>query len=111
MVLLQITLKKTSLENYEFTVLYDFYRLFRVKEAKERIERSWKIRTIKKEKKLRYPFDIDEKVLDLAERLKKKDAPGNLYKIAMENKQAFNRNRIFTLEKRVLLHEDTIITG
>ena len=40
MVLLQITLKKTSLENYEFTDLYDFYRLFRVKEAKERIERS-----------------------------------------------------------------------
>ena len=29
----------------------------------------------------------------------------------MENKQAFNRNRIFNLEKRILLHEDTIITG
>ena len=39
----------------------------------------------------------------LAERLKKKDAPGSLYKASTENIPFFNRNRIFTIYKRATL--------
>ena len=48
-------------------------------------------------KKLRSPLEISEKVLALAERFKKKDAPGTLYKSTTEN--IFNREQIFIVRK------------
>ena len=39
----------------------------------------------------------------LAEILKKKDAPGSLYKASTENIPFFNRDRIFTIYKRAKL--------
>ena len=47
---------------------------------------------------------LDGKVLVLAERLKKKDAPGNLYKASTDNMPFFNRDRIFTIYKRAKLN-------
>ena len=48
-------------------------------------------------------MNLDEKVLVLAERLKKKNAPGNLYKASTDNIPFFNRDRIFTIYKRAKL--------
>ena len=50
-------------------------------------------------KKLRSPLEIGEKVLVLAERLKKKDAPGTLYESTTENMSFFNREQIFIVRK------------
>ena len=50
-------------------------------------------------KKLRSPLTIGEKVWVLAERLRKKDAPGNLYKSTTENISFFNREEIFIVRK------------
>ena len=47
-------------------------------------------------------MDIREEVLVVAERLKKKDAPGNLYKSTTENKPFFNRDRVSTINNRDL---------
>ena len=44
---------------------------------------------------------MGEKVLVLAERLKKKDAPGRLYKSTTQNKTFFNKNKIYIIKKRV----------
>ena len=49
----------------------------------------------RRKRTLRSPWNLDEKVLVLAERLKKKDAPGNLYKASTENMSFFNRNRTY----------------
>ena len=57
----------------------------------------------KRKRKLRSPINLDKKVLVLAERLRKKDAPGNLYKASNDNIPFFNRERIFTIYKRVKL--------
>ena len=46
-----------------------------------------------------------EKVIILAERLKKKDARGNLYKASTDNIPFLNRNRIFTIYKRAKLND------
>ena len=54
-----------------------------------------------KKRRLRDQLDVGEKVLVLAEQLKKKDAPGRLYKSTTENRPYFNRNRIFTINKCV----------
>ena len=45
----------------------------------------------------------------LAERLKKKDTPGNLYKASADNIPFFNRNQIFTIYKRVKLNNGTYL--
>ena len=58
----------------------------------------------RRKRKLRSPLNLDERVLVLAERLKKKDAPGNLYKASTDNIPFFNRNRIFTIYKRAKLN-------
>ena len=50
-------------------------------------------------KKLRSPLIVGEKALVLAERLKKKDAPGNLYKSTTENIPFFNRDQILIVRK------------
>ena len=55
----------------------------------------------KNPRKLREPLNIGEKVLVLAERLKKKDALGKLYKTSTQNKTFFNKDNIFIIRKRV----------
>ena len=48
-------------------------------------------------------MNLDEKVLILSERLRKKDAPGHLYKASTDNIPFINRNRILTICKRAKL--------
>ena len=50
---------------------------------------------------MREPLKIGEKVLALAERLKKKDAPGNLYKSTTKNILFFKREQVFVVRKIV----------
>ena len=61
----------------------------------------------RRKRTLRDPLNLDEKVLVLAERLKKKDAPGNLYKASTDNIPFFNRNLIITIYKRAKLENAT----
>ena len=63
----------------------------------------------KRKRKLRSPLNLDEKVLVLVERLRKKDAPGNLYKASTDSIPFFNRERIFTFYKRVMLNNGTYL--
>ena len=63
--------------------------------------------SIKKPRKnLQSPLTIGEKVLVLAERLRKKDTPGNLYKSTTKNISFFSRGEIF-LARKVLLQENS----
>ena len=66
-------------------------------------------KVVRRKRTLRSPLNLDKKVLVLAERLKKKDAPGNLYKASTENMLFFIRNRIFTIYKRAKLNNDTYL--
>ena len=50
-------------------------------------------------RKLREPLKIGEKVLALAERIKKKDAPHNLFKSTTENTSFFDREQLFIVRK------------
>ena len=54
-------------------------------------------------------MQLGEKVLVLAERLKKKDAPGNLYKASTDNMPFFNRDRICTIYKIAKLNNCTYL--
>ena len=92
--------EEKTLNDEKFREIYDFHRLVKVRKFAERCERS----DIKSDrcfhKKLRSPFKIGEKVLVLAaERLKKKDAPGTLFKRTTENMPFFNYEQIFIVRK------------
>ena len=98
--------EKKSIESEIFKEVYGFHRLKKVNKDAERYERYDISYDKKTRKKLRAPLEIGEKVLVLAERIRKKDAPGKLYKSTTENISFFNREKIFIIRK-VLLKENT----
>ena len=86
-----------------FQEIYDFMRLKKIGNSQTRNE-QYNEKIDKRKRKLRSPLNLDKKVLVLAERLRKKDAPGNLYKASTDNIPFFSRNRIFTIYERAKLN-------
>ena len=95
-------IEKKTLANDVFREVYDFYRLVKVTKNANRYERYNEKLDRKQKKKLREPLNINEKVLVLAERIKKKDAPKFLFKSTKENIPFFNKKEIFKISKYVL---------
>ena len=93
------TIEKKSLENENFWEVYDFHRMVKVSKNAEKYKRDDIKFGKKSRKKLCSPLIVGEKVLVLAERLKKKDLPGNLYKSTTKNIPFFNRDQIFIVRK------------
>ena len=91
-----------------FEEIYDFMRIKKNENNRMRNDK-YDQKIDRREKILRSPLNLDEKVLVLAERLKKKDAPGNLYKLSTENMSFFNRDRIFTIYERAKLSNGTYL--
>ena len=93
------TIEKRSLNPNDgkyFQEAYDFMRIRKIENNQMRNDR-YDQKNDRRKRTLRDPLNLDEKVLVLAERLKKKDAPGNLYKASTDNILSFNRNHIFTI--------------
>ena len=91
------TVEKRSLDPNDgeyFQEIYDFMRLRKIGNNRLQNEK-YSEKLGKRKRKLRIPLNLDEKVLVLAERLKKKDATGNLYKTSADNIPFFNRDRDF----------------
>ena len=82
--------------------MYDFLR---VKKVANNYYRNMKYGTKKdrRQKRLRNPLFLDGKVLVIAARLKKKDAPSKFYKASTDNIPSFNRDKVFTIYKRAKL--------
>ena len=105
------TIEKRSLNPNDrkcFQEIYDFVRLRKIENNQMRNDK-YNQKIDKRKRTLRSPLNLDEKVLVLAERLKKKDAPGNLYKASTENMPFFNRNIIFNRYKRAKLNNGTFL--
>ena len=78
--------ERKSLSSLQFKEELDFYRLEKVGKDIGRQERYNAKKDQNNPKKLREPLQIGEKVLVISERLKKKDAPGRLYKATTQNR-------------------------
>ena len=105
------TIEKRSLDPNDgkyFQEICNFMRLQKI-ENNQSINDKYNQKIDKRERKLRSPPNLDEKVLALAERLKKKDALGNLYKASTDNIPFFNRNQIFIIYKRAKLNNGTYL--
>ena len=105
------TIEKRSLDpndgNY-FQEIYDFMRLRKTENNQSKSDK-YNQKIDKRKRKLITPLNLDEKVLVLAERLKKKDVPGNLYKAFTDNIPFFNINRTFAICKRAKLNNSTYL--
>ena len=96
--------KSLDLNNEKyFREVHDFARLRKVEDNQLR-NQKYDQKIDRRKRTLRSPLYLDEKVLVLAERLKKKDAPGKIFKSTTNNMPYFNRNRIFTIYKRAKLN-------
>ena len=92
--------EKKALVDENFREKFDFYRLTKIGKENKRYKRYMSKKDSYK-RKLRNPLNIGERVLVLSERLKKKDAPGKLYKASTQNKTFYNKNRVFIIRKRL----------
>ena len=92
--------ERKSLKDGNFREKFDFYRIEKVGKSNKRTKRYLIKRDLNK-RKLRKPLMIGEKVLILAERIKKKDAPGKLYKPTTQNKSFLNKDKIFIFKKEL----------
>ena len=76
------TIEKRSLNPNDgkyFQKIYDFVRLRKIENNRMRKDK-YNQKIDRRKRTLRSPLNLNRKVLVLAERLKKRDAPGNLYK-------------------------------
>ena len=105
------TTEKRSLNSNGGKYFQEIYGFMRIKKIENNQMRDAKYdqKSDRRKRTLKSPLNLDEKVLILAERLKKKDAPGNLYKASTDNIPFFNRNRIFTIYKRAKLNNNTYL--
>ena len=110
MVFLPKRLRKNLLKTKNFKKFMIFRKWLELVEMQKDANvsiRKLDIRFDKKtRKKLRSSLTVGEKVLVLAERLRKKDASGNLYKSMTQNISFFNREEICIVRK-VLLKENS----
>ena len=86
-----------------FQEIYDFMRLKKIGNN-QTINERYNEKIDERKRKLRSSLNLNKKVLVLAKRLRKEDAPGNPYKASTDNIPFFNRNRIFTIYKRAKLN-------
>ena len=91
-----------------FQEVYDFMRLKKIQNNEMRVDK-YNQRIDRRKKTLRSPLNNGEKVLVLAEGLKKKDAPVKIFKSSTGNIPFFNRNRIFTIYKKVKLNNNSYL--
>ena len=98
-------IERESLKDENFKERFDFHRLKQVTKDFKRYKRHDIQFDLKRKKRLREPLAIGERVLILASRLKKKDAPGVLYKSTTENRPFFSKKHIYTVRKIVKVND------
>ena len=89
-----------SLSDEKFRALFHFHRIEKTRQVHERLNRYNKKKYRCKKKKGRDKLNIGEKVLVLAERIKKTPAPGKFYKLLVQNITYFNGDEIFNEKKK-----------
>ena len=87
----------------KFRTLYNTHRIEKTDKLNLRIDRYDQKKYSKKRKKLRENLNISERVYVLAERIRKKSAPGKFYKQFVQNTSFFNKDRVYTIRKKQMI--------
>ena len=94
-----------ALKSEKFRTLFNMHRIEKTGKFNIRMDRYDQKKYSKKRKKLREDLKIGERVYLLAERIKKKSAPGKFYKQSVQNISYFNKETVYTIRKKQLIDE------
>ena len=92
--------EKRSLQSEIFRTVYNMHRLEKKHKLNQGQDRYDKKKYDRKRKRLRENLSIGENLYVLAERIKKKSAPGKFYKQSVQNISYFNKDTVFTIRKK-----------
>ena len=93
-------IESKSLSNEKFRTMFNMRRIEKTRLAYGRLDRYDKKRYSAKKLKLRENLTIGEKVLVLAEQIRKKSAPRKFYKQSVQNISYFNKTETFVIRKK-----------
>ena len=94
--------EKRALQSEIFGTVYNMHRLEKPDKLNQKQDRYNKKKYDTKRKRLRENLSIGEKVYVLAERIKKKSAPGKFYKQSVQNISCFKKDTVFTIRKKTV---------
>ena len=94
---------KVAHESERFRTLYKMHRIEKTDKLNIRMDRFDQKKYSQKRKKLREDLNIVEKVYVLAERIRKKSAPGKFYKQSVQNISYFSKEAIYTIRKKQMI--------
>ena len=93
-------IEKKSLSSEKLRTLFNFHRIEKIKQVNDRLDRYDGKKYSVKRRKLRENLNVGERVLVLAERIKKKSAPGKFYKHLIQNIAYFNKEQVFAIRTK-----------
>ena len=96
-------IEKSALSSERFRTLFNMHIIERTNKMNARLDRYDRKKYLRKRKKLRENLSVGEKVYVLAERIKKKSAPGKFYKQSVQNISYFNKEQIYRIRKKRLI--------
>ena len=91
-------IERKALNSERFRAVFNMHRIEKTQKLNARQDRYDKKKYLRKRKKLCDNLRVGERVYVLAERKKKKSAPGKFYKQSVQNISYFNKD-IFLVEK------------
>ena len=92
-------IEKQSLAGERFETGFNMHRIEKTQRLYRRLHKYDVMKYSAKRKKLKERLSVGEKVLVLAERIKKKAAPGKFYKQSVQNISYFNKDKTFIIRK------------
>ena len=100
-------IEKRSLSGERFKTIFNMHKVDKTKLLHDRLDRYDKKKYSLNRRKLRDNLNIGEKVLVLAESIKKKSAPGKFYKQSVQNICYFNKEKTFVTTKKQTIDKIT----
>ena len=91
---------KKSLSDGKFRTLFNFHQIQKTKQVNDRLDRYDRKRYSTKRRKLWENLNVCERVLVLAERIKKKSAHGKFYKQLVQNIVYINKEQVFAIRTK-----------
>ena len=92
-------IEKRSLAGEQFKTVFNMHQIEKSQRLHRRLDKYDVMKYSAKSKKLRERHFVSEKVLVLAERIKKKAVPGKFYKQSVQNISYFNKYKTFIIRK------------
>ena len=92
-------IEKKTLSSGRFRTVFNMHRIDKTNLLHERLDKYDKKKYSAKRRKLRENLSTGEKVLVLAERIKRKPAPGKFYKQSVQKITYFNNEKTFSIIK------------